>query len=138
MAEKEWGVGESRGGGERGTPGLRGNSLPHHHLPCPVPHAHTQIAADEAEWLDVVALNAADGPTWAPEVLHYGVADAPAFVLLGAGGGAALARTGPVGVGGGGGGGGEGGVSVREGLLTGLDAIVEAGRPKGREGAGAL
>lgn len=101
--------------------------------------SRSQIAADEADWLDVVALNAADGATWALEVLRYGVDVAPAFVLLD-GAGRAVARTGPVGGRGGGGGGGGGGddegddllASEREALLTGLDAIVDAGRPRGK------
>ena len=94
-----------------------------------------QIADDEAAWLDVVALNAADGPAWAPEVLHYGIADAPAFVLLDTDG-RALAQTGPVlreprGRDGEGEGASAALVSAREAVLTGLDAIIESGRPKG-------
>jgi hypothetical protein len=87
-----------------------------------------QIAADEADWLDVVSLNASDAPTWAPEVMHYGIEAAPAFVLLD-GRGRATARTGPVVAGVGGASGSETSLSGREALLLSLDAVVESGRP---------
>lgn len=39
------------------------------------------LAAAEADWLEVVEAEVAD-PAWLPEVIHYGVAHVPCYVLL--------------------------------------------------------
>lgn len=40
------------------------------------------VATDERGWLDIVPIDADDGPAWALESLRYGIATVPSYVML--------------------------------------------------------
>jgi hypothetical protein len=40
------------------------------------------VATEEQSWLDIIPIDADDGPAWALESLRYGIATVPSYVML--------------------------------------------------------